>query len=139
MALVSEEKIAALDILYARISRAAEAMGGKAAPRLAAIAFRGAEFAIPQTEAVNALLVEMPDGLRVELIPAHPLSIGNVVSVRAERRHAGGRKNDWAFNFVNGEWRATQSPLSDDEIRKCLTPEGPPPIYERGPRGSSRS
>ena len=129
MAIVSEGKIAALDILYARVSRAAEAMGGKAAPRLAAIAFRSADVAIPQTEAVNALLVEMPDSFQLELTPAHPLSIGNVVSVRAVRKHGGGRKNDWVFNFVNGEWQATQSPLSDDEIRKCLTPEGPPPIY----------
>jgi hypothetical protein len=129
MAIVSEEKSAALDLLYARISRAAEAMGGKAAPRLTAIAFRSAEVAIPQTEAANALLVEMPDSFQVELTPAHPLSIGNVVSVRAVRKHAGGRKNDWVLNFVNGEWRATQSLLSDDEIRKCLTPEGPPPIY----------
>jgi hypothetical protein len=129
MALVSEEKSAALDLLYARISRTAEAMGGKAAPRLAAIGFATAEVAIPRTEAVNALLVEMPDGLRVELTPAHPLSIGNVVSVRAVRKHAGGRKNDWTFNFVNGDWRATQGPLSDDEIRKCLMPEGPPPLY----------
>ena len=129
MAIVSEEKSAALDLLYARVSRAAEAMGGKAAPRLAAIGFASAEVAIPRTEAVNALLVEMQDGLQVELTPAHPLSVGNVVSVRAVRKHAGGRKSDWTFNFVNGEWQATQSPLSDDEIRKCLTPEGPPPIY----------
>jgi len=60
---------------------------------------------------------------------AHPLSIGNVVSVRAVRMHAGGRKNDWNFNFVNGEWRTAQGSLSDDEIRKCLMPEGPPPLY----------
>jgi hypothetical protein len=129
MAIVSEEKSAALDLLYARFSRTAEAMGGKAAPRLGAIAFRSAEVAIPQTEAVNTLLVEMPDSFQVELTPAHPLSIGNVVSVQAVRKHRGGRKTDWGFNFVNGEWRASQEPLSDEEIRKCLTPEGPPPIY----------
>lgn len=129
MAIVSEEKIAALDLLYARFSRAAIAMGGKATPRLDAIAFRGAEAAIPQTEAVNALLMEMPDCFHVELTPAHPLSIGNVVSVRAVRKHRGGRKTDWGFNFVDGEWRAAQGALSDDEIRKCLTPEGPPAIY----------
>jgi hypothetical protein len=129
MSIVSEEKSAALDLLYARFSRIAEAMGGKVAPRLGAIAFRSAEVAIPQTEAVNTLLVEMPDSFQVELTPAHPLSIGNVVSVRAVRKHAGGRKTDWGFNFVIGEWRASQGQLSDEEIRKCLTPEGPPPIY----------
>ncbi len=129
MAIASKEKTAALDLLYARVSRAAETMGGKAALHLAAIAFRSAEVAIPQTVAVNALLVEMPDNFQAELTPAHPLSIGNVVSVRAVRIHGGGRRNDWTFNFVNGEWRVTQSPLSDDEIRKCLTPEGPPAIY----------
>jgi len=129
MATISDEKSAALDLLYARISRTAEAMGGNAAPRLAAIGFTNAEVAIPRSEVVNALLVEMPDGLQVELTPAHPLSIGNVVSVRAVRRHDEGRKNDWTFNFVNGEWRVTQNPLSDDEVRKCLTLEGPPPIY----------
>ena len=129
MAIVSEEKSAALDLLYARISRAAEAKGGRTSPYLTAIAFASAVVAIPTTEAVNALHVEMSDGLRVELTPANPLSIGNVVSVRAVRTHAGGRKNDWTFNFVNGEWRTAQGPLSDDEIRKCLTPEGPPPLY----------
>jgi hypothetical protein len=129
MAIVSEEKSAALDLLYARVSRVAEAMGGKAVPRLAAIKFASAVVDIPRTEAVNALLLEMPAGFQVELTPAHPLSIGNVVSVRAVRSHAGGRKTDWTFNFVNGEWQAAQGPLSEDQIRKCLTPEGPPPLY----------
>lgn len=129
MAIVSAEKSVALDLLYARFSRAAEAMGGKAAPRLSAIGFTSAAVSIPQAEAVNALLVEMPDSFKVELTPAHPLSVGNVVSVRAVRTHHGGRKNDWTFNFTEGEWRATREPLSDDEIRKCLTPEGPPAIH----------
>lgn len=132
MAIVPEEKIVALDMLYARVNRIAESMGGKATPRLDSIAFREAAVLIPRTEAVNALLVEMPDSFQVELIPAYPLSVpGNVVSVNAKRTHAGGRKTDWVFNFVlaQGEWRVTQGPLSDEAIRKCLTPEGPPPIY----------
>jgi len=129
MSIMSEEKLAALDLLYARFTRVADEMNGEAIPRLGAMAFRSAEVAIPQTEAVNELLLKMPDNFHVELTPSHPLSVGNVVSVRAVRTHAGGRKNDWTFNFVKGEWRTSQEPLSNDEIRKCLTPEGPPPLY----------
>jgi len=129
MAIVSEEKSAALDLLYARFNRAAESMGGKAYPRLDAIAFRSADIAIPQTEAVNALRVEMPGSFVVELAPDHPLSIGNVVSVRAVRTHAGGRKTDWTTTFEGGEWQVARVLLSNDEIQKCLTPEGPPARY----------
>ncbi len=129
MSIVSEEKRAALELLYARFTRVGNEMHGETTPRLGAIAFRSAEVAMPQTEAVNELHLKMPDHFHVELAPSHPLSVGNVVSVRAVRTHAGGRKNDWNFNFVNGEWRTSREPLSNDEIRMCLTPEGPPPLH----------
>jgi len=45
------------------------------------------------------------------------LSIGNALSVRAVRTHAGLRKNDWTLNFGPDGWRRTQAPLLDDEIR----------------------
>lgn len=122
-----EAHIAALHGLYERVAEVAKVMGGK--PREGVSLFRRTvEVALPRSENVPALEVEMPDSFDVKFAPSNPLGMGNVVSVRARRTHHGGGKNDWTFNCVEGVWRMGQNPLSDEEIRGCLTPEGPRPI-----------
>ena len=71
----------------------------------------------------------MPDNFQVEFAPSQALGLGNALSVVAQRMHNGGRKNDWTFNFAQGAWRVRRCDLSDEEIRKCITPEGPPALY----------
>lgn len=123
----NDGKFAALNELYSRITRIAEAMGGTASPVVLGLSLPSAVVATPRSEDAPALGVEMPGGFQVDFAPAHPLSIGNALSVRARRTHRGGRKNDWIFTFIQDVWRYSQNPLSDEEIRKCLTPDGPPP------------
>jgi hypothetical protein len=121
------DKAAALGKLYDRVTRIAEAMGGTASHQVWALIVPGQMTAGRQSENAPALIAEMPDSFRVELAPSYPLSIGSALSVRAVRTHGGGRKNDWTFTYWPDGWRRTQAPLSDDEIRACLTPEGPRP------------
>jgi hypothetical protein len=121
------EKTAALGNLYERITRIATEKGGTASHQVLALTVPGQMSAAHQSENAPALSAEMPDRFQVEFAPAFPLSIGNALSVNARRTHAGGRKTDWVFNFGPDGWRRTQDPLSDDEIRACLTPEGPRP------------
>jgi hypothetical protein len=124
------QKSAALDQLYGRITEIAGAMGGTAVRILEPLSFPNAMVDTPRRENAPALHVDLPDDFRVEFAPSFPLSIGSALSVSAVRTHAGGRKTDWAFNFGADGWRRTQVPLSDDEIRACLTPEGPrPAVY----------
>lgn len=131
MALITvNDKSAALGKLYDRITRVAEAMGGTASPQVLALTIPGAMTAGYQSENAPALCAEMPDSFQVEFAPSFPLSIGNALSVRAKRFHAGLPKSEWGFNLGPDGWRRTQAPLSDDEIRACLTPEGPrPAVY----------
>jgi hypothetical protein len=121
------EKTAALGALYDRIARIAEAMGGHAFQFVLALTVPGAMTADYCSENAPALHAEMPDSFEVKFAPTFPLSIGNALSVRARRSHAGSPKNDCGFNFGPDGWRRTQALLSDDEIRACLTPEGPRP------------
>jgi hypothetical protein len=120
-------KSAVLDELYYRIAQIAEAMDGTASPLVSRQSLPSQMVATPSSENVQALWVRLPDEFQVEFAPSHPLSIGNALSVRAVRTHAGLRKSDWTLNFGPDGWRRTQAPLSDDEIRACLTPEGPSP------------
>jgi len=121
------DKSAALDELYRRITRFAEVMGGTASRTVLSVSVPVAMVSAPRSEDAPALVAEMPGNFRVDFAPSFPLSIGNALSVRAVRTHAGLRKNDWTLNFGPDGWRRTQAPLSDDEIRACLTPEGPRP------------
>jgi hypothetical protein len=121
------DKAAALGKLYDRITRVAEAMGGTASHQVLALTVPGQMTAGYQSENAPALCAEMPDSFQVDFAPAFPLSIGSALSVKAKRTHAGSPKNEWGFNFGPDGWRRTQAPLSDDEIRACLTPEGPRP------------
>jgi hypothetical protein len=126
----TSEKLVALNALYGRIASIAAAMGGKAAESSANLRIPGIMVASPRNEAAPALVVEMPDRFRVDFAPTHPLTIENALAVRAVRTHEDLRKTDWQFNLGSDGWQRTQAPLSDDEIRQCLTPEGPrPAIY----------
>ncbi len=123
------EKAAALKGLYRRIEKIADDMGGGATRLTASRSIPSAMTAAPRAEDIPTLRVEMPDSFEVEFSPSFPLSIGNVLTVQAKRNHSGYRKTDWQVNFGPEGWRRTQALLSDDEIRACLTPEGPRPVF----------
>jgi hypothetical protein len=122
----SGNKSAALDELYSRITRIADEMRGTASRTSPRHFLPSAVVDEPVSEAVPALHVEMPDSFQVDFAPSYPLSTpGNALSVRAVRTHHGARKSDRTFIFGANGWQIT-----DDEIRACLTPEGPQPaIY----------
>ena len=120
-------KSAALNELYDRVVRIAEAMGGDAVRRVTRLSLPNAMTATPRGEDAPTLHVQMPNGFEVDITPADALSVGNALSVHVKRTHDGLRKSDWRFNYGPNGWRRTQNPLSDDEIGACLTPEGPKP------------
>ena len=122
-----EAHITALRGLYECIAEVAKSMGGIVRERVSGFR-RNVDVPFPRRENILTLEVEMPDSFHVELAPSNTLGGGNVVSVRARRTHYGGLKNDWTSTFVHGVWRMGQNPLSDEDIRRCLTPEGPRPI-----------
>ena len=131
--LLTSDKTAALNELYRRITQIAESMGCHASAITSSPSVQRAMGAVPRIEDDPALRVDMPDDFQVEFAPSYPLSFPSDLSVRAKRTHRGLRKRDWHFNFGPDGWRRTQVPLSDDEIRGCLTPEGPKPAsYYRG-------
>ena len=73
----------------------------------------------------NVLRVELPDDFVVVLTPGYSLS-GNFFPVTATRTHHGNRKTDYRFIFEGGTWTIEPGqPISDEAIRRCLTPEGP--------------
>lgn len=119
---LTSDKTTALDELYCRITRVAEAMGSHATIMRTSVSFPCTAVAAPSVEDDPALRVEMPDDFQVEFAPSYPLSFPSTLSVRAKRTHARLRKSDWHFNLGPDGWRRTQAPLSDDEIRMCLTP-----------------
>lgn len=127
--LTTEEKIAALNTLYYRVGQVAGAMGGAASPVNEPITYLSVSQVIPRTEVTHALRVEMPGYFVVIFSPTFPLKEpGNAISVRAKRTHNGGRKSDWTFILAPNGWQRTQQPLTDDELRECLTPQGLPPL-----------
>jgi hypothetical protein len=124
----SVNKSVALEELYSRITRIADELSGTASRTSPRHFLPSAVVAEPVSEAVPALRVEMPDSFQVDFAPSYPLGTpGNALSVEARRTHHGARKSDWRFNFGAAGWQRTQTALTDDEIRACLTPEGPPP------------
>ncbi len=123
------EKVVALDALYTRIADVAKAMGGTASKVSTRLALPSAMTATPQSDDAPALIVEMQDNFRTEFAPSNALRIGNALTVRVVRTHEGMRKTDWHFNLALDGWQRSQTPLSDDDIRQCLTPEGPKPAF----------
>jgi hypothetical protein len=121
-----EQKSAVLNTLYCRIERIATNMKGTASRGNTERSLPSAAVAVPKSENVLILRVTIPGGFRVEFAPFYPLSHpGNNLVVQATRFQNDVRKNDWQFRFNGHEWQRTQNPLSDEEIRECLTPEGP--------------
>jgi hypothetical protein len=123
---VGDNKSAALDQLYTRITKIAEDMGGTATRTTQSLGFPAAMVASPRREDAPALHVEMPDTFQLDIAPFLPLSAPGVLSVRAKRAYGGAEKAGWTFSFLQGEWR-THNPVSDDTLRACLTAEGPKP------------
>jgi hypothetical protein len=124
-----EEKMIALDALYARIMGVAKVMGGTASRVSVRLSLPSAMTATPQADDAPALVVEMQNNFRAEFAPSNALLIGNALTVRVVRTHEGLRKTDWQFNLAPDGWQRTQTPLSDDQIRECLTPDGPKPAF----------
>jgi hypothetical protein len=129
---ITDTKTTALVELYSRVTRVAGAMGGTASPYTSSLSVQSAMAPPsplgPRAEDAPALLVNMPKGFEVDFAPSNPLSIGTALSVTATRTVGAGRKSDRSFIFgPDGCWHMTQDhPLTDDEIRVCLTLEGPP-------------
>jgi len=123
-----DNKIAALSELHNRVIRIVERMGGTAFPFKGSVGLQSAAVAAPRVEGVPALRAEMPDGFLVDFTPTNPMGLGNALTVKAERTHNGGRKNDMFFSFGPGGWQRGSVSLSDEEIRECLTPGGPPAV-----------
>ena len=121
----SDNKSVDLYELYSRVKQIAEAMGGCASAIAVGRSLPSAMFGSPRGEIVSPLRVMMPDGFRVDFAAYYPSSIGETLTVRAVRTHGGSRKTDWLLRLAPDGWRRGQVPLSDDEIRGCLTPEGP--------------
>ena len=119
----------ALDALYARIMGVAKVMGGTASRVSVRLSLPSAMTATPQADDAPALVVEMQNNFRAEFAPSNALLIGNALTVRVVRTHEGLRKTDWQFNLAPDGWQRTQTPLSDDQIRECLTPDGPKPAF----------
>jgi len=118
-------KTAALHELYRRIARVAEEMGGTATRVLSSRSVPSAIVATLHRENVPGLCVQMPDDFRVDFAPFYPLSMGSALTVQARRTQSGRGKSGRTFDFAQDGWRSVKVPLSDDEIRACLTPVGP--------------
>jgi len=123
-----EEKAAALHTLHRNIGRVAQSMDGTPIHGAKHISLPSPVVAEPRAELVPYLRVEMPDNFVVESELNDPLSLPYALSVKLTRTHNGGRKTDWQFVHGQDGWCGRQGLLTDDEIRACLTPEGPPPL-----------
>jgi hypothetical protein len=119
---------AALETLYARVTRIAEDMKGTVTTTTESRSFEAAIVEPPKSENVRGLHVEMPGGFQVDFAPSRALGApGNVLPVKAKRYLGGSRTDDWDSIFVQGEWQFAGKPVSDDDLRACLTPRGPKP------------
>jgi len=125
--LQARDKLGRLEELYSRITRIAGAMGGTAFRTVLRLSFPAEKVAAPRSEGTPALVAKMPDNFGVVFAPTFPLSVMSALLVRARRTHAGLLESDWHCNFGPDGWRRTQAPLSDDEIRACLTTDGTMP------------
>jgi hypothetical protein len=124
----ADDKGRALGILYDRVARVASTMNGKPYRSVEQLSLPAATVAAPHGEDVPTIRVAMPNGFEVEFCPTFPLSIGNALSVRAKRIYGGQPKKDYTFVFGPNGWTRGAGPLSDDDVRSCLTPDGPPPV-----------
>jgi hypothetical protein len=122
-------KANALDELYNYAERVTVAMDGRPYRAAEDLSYRGVIAAsTPRGEDVPTLRVTMPDGFQVEFCPIHPLSVpGNALIVRAKRVFKGQSKNDYIFTWGLNGWTCSGVPVTDETIRSCLTPDGPPP------------
>jgi hypothetical protein len=102
----ADDKATALKNLYDHIARVAVAMNGKPYRAVEHLNVPAAMVAEPHGEDVPTVPVTMPNGFEVEICPTQPLSLGNALSARAKRIYRG---------------------QSDEDIRSCLTPDGPLP------------
>lgn len=119
------DKRDALDQLFRHIAPVARAMGGKAYLGESDVAFETATAFSPRTEPVPSLHVEMSSGLVADFAPSRPLSVEDVLLVQARRWLHVSRIADWAFSFSNGEWLYMCQPLTEGQIRQCLSLGGP--------------
>jgi hypothetical protein len=122
-----DDKATALDSLYNHVAQVAVTMNGKPYRAVEHLSFPVAMVAAPRGEDVPTLRVAMPNGFEVEFCPTFPLSLGNALSVRAKRIYRGQPKNDYTFMFGSNGWARGAGSLSDDDLRSCLTPDGPLP------------
>jgi hypothetical protein len=122
-----DDKATALDSLYNHVARVAITMNGKPHRSVGHLSLPAAMIAEPRGEDVPTVRVTMPNAFEVELCPTFPLSAGNALSVRAKRIYRGQPKNDYTFVFGPSGWTRGAGSLSDDDIRSCLTPDGPLP------------
>jgi hypothetical protein len=123
----ADEKAAALGNLYDHVQRVAVTMNGRASRDVENLSVPAAMASQPRGENVPTVRVAMPNGFEVEFSPTLPLSIGNALSVRAKRIYRGQPKSDYTFVFGPNGWTRGAGSLSDDDLRSCLTPDGPIP------------
>jgi hypothetical protein len=123
----SVDKLAAIERLYNRIETIAKAMSGVPCALTAYVGFPADISSEPILKDTPALVAKMPNDFRVEFVPDRPLIAPGELQVWARRIHSGSRKTDMQFHFVSNGWQTDGSPLSDEQIRACLTPDGPPP------------
>ena len=120
---VSDKGIA-LDELYGRIAPVARAIGGKSYYGESEVAFEPAMVFLQRRQRAPSLHVEMSSGLVADFAPIRPLCADSVLSVQGRRCLRVSRKADWVFSFLNGEWLCVNRPLTEQQIRQCLTLEG---------------
>jgi hypothetical protein len=123
----ADEKATALATLYDHVERVAVTMNGRASRAVEHLSLPAAMVAEPRGEDVPTVRVTMPNNFEVEFCPTFPLSIGNALSVRAKRIYRGQPKSDYTFVFGPNGWTRVAGSISDDDIRLCLTPDGPLP------------
>ena len=125
--MTADDKAKALKNLYDHVARVATTMNGKPYRAVEHLSLPAAMVAEPRGEDVPTVRVAMPNGFEVEFCPTQPLSLGNALSVRAKRIYQGQPKNDYTFVFGPNGWTRGAGSLSDDDVRSCLTPDGPLP------------
>jgi hypothetical protein len=124
---MANDKRPVLEEFYKRIAAVVEYEGGSSTAVNARRTIT-VQTATPKVEGVPALLAKMPNDFEVEFAPTDALGIGNVINVRATRRHRGLVKDSiYVFTFAtDGVWKYASRPVADGDIKACLTLAGPP-------------
>ena len=125
----SLDKATALHELYGRVENVARELGGTSVRLMEPLRFLNAMVSSPRHENTPSLHAVMPNDFRAELTPTNPLSTPFVLGVNVRRIHRGFPKNGSYLHFLNGAWLVGQTPLSDDQIRRWVTVDGPPPAF----------